>query len=131
MEGTFEDPRFLIRDRDSKLTRAFDEVFGSEGVRVIKAPVRSPKANAFAERMVGTFRREVGDRMPFLGSRHLRWVLGEYERHYNEQRPHQGLAAHRPPQPASPRLLAPVHAEDVRRIDVIGGLIHEYEPAAA
>lgn len=129
MEGKFEDVRFLIRDRDSKFTRAFDDVLTCEGVKVIKTPVRSPKANAFAERLVGTFRREVGDRMLFLGRSHLVWVLGEYERHYNEQRPHQGLDDHRPPDP--PPLHARIDPSQVRRVDVIGGVIHEYEPAAA
>ena len=69
--------------------------------------------------------------MLFLGRRHLLWVLGEYERHYNQTRPHRGVAEHRPPQPASPRPPAPLDPADVRRVDVMGGLIHEYEPIAA
>ena len=86
-------PRILIRDRDSKFTRDFDEVFRSDGIRVIKAPVRAPKARAHAERWVGTVRRECLDRILILGHRHLASVLREYTAHYNEHRPH----AQRPP----------------------------------
>jgi putative transposase len=74
-------PRFLVRDRDSKFSREFDEVFRSEGIRVIKAPVRAPKARAHAERWVGSVRRECLDRLLILGRRHLEHVLGEYALH--------------------------------------------------
>jgi len=75
-------PRFLIRDRDSKFTREFDEVFRSEGIRVIKAPVRAPKARAHAERWVGSIRRECLDRLLILGRRHLHHILATYLAHY-------------------------------------------------
>jgi putative transposase len=82
--------RFLIRDRDSKFTTAFDDVFVGNGTRVIKAPVRAPRANSFAERFVGTLRRECLNHVLILGEQHLRGVLAEYARHYNGHRPHQG-----------------------------------------
>jgi putative transposase len=79
--------RFLIRDRDSKFTAAFDEVFAGSGMRIIKTPVRSPRANSFAERYAGTLRRECLDQLLIYGERHLRRILAEYARHYNEHRP--------------------------------------------
>jgi putative transposase len=88
--------RFLIRDRDSKFTTVFDEVFAGSGVRVIKTSVRSPQANSFAERYVGTLRRECLDHLLIHGERHLRQILAEYARHYNEHRPHQSREQ-RPP----------------------------------
>jgi putative transposase len=126
-------PRFLIRDRDSKFTRDFDEVFRSEGIRVIKAPVRAPKARAHVERWVGTVRRECLDRLLILGRRHLHHVLTGYIAHYNEHRPHRAL--HQRPPLATPmateRSLADViDLARVRRRDRLGGLIHEYELAA-
>jgi putative transposase len=89
-------PRLLVRDRDSKFTREFDEVFRSEGIRVIKAPVRAPKARAHAERWVGTVRRECLDRLLILGRRHLQYVLASYVLHSNEHRPHRSLAQRSP-----------------------------------
>ena len=88
--------KFLIRDRDSKFTAAFDEVFAGNGMRIIKTPVRSPRANSFAERYVGTLRRECLDHLLIYGERHLRQILAEYSRHYNEHRPHQSREQ-RPP----------------------------------
>jgi putative transposase len=79
-------PRFLIRDRDSKFTRDFDEIFRSQGTRVIKAPVQAPKARAHAERWVGTARRECLDRILIVGGRHLQHVLATYVAHYNQHR---------------------------------------------
>ena len=119
--------RFLIRDRDSKFTTAFDEVFSGNGTRVIKTPVRSPRANSFAERFVGTLRRECLDHVLILGEGHLRKVLAEYTRHYNGHRPHQSLQQ-------EPPLRQPGHAVDITaRIEhrqVLGGLISEYRRAA-
>jgi putative transposase len=119
--------RFLIRDRDSKFTAAFDGAFAGNGTRVIRTPVRSPRANSYAERFVGTLRRECLDHVLILGERHLRQVLAEYARHYNEHRPHQGLQQE-PPQ------RQPGHAVDItariERKQVIGGLITEYRRAA-
>jgi putative transposase len=119
--------RFLIRDRDSKFTATFDEVFAGNGTRVIKTPVRSPRANSYAERFVGTLRRECLDHMLILGERHLRKVLAEYARHYNEHRPHQGLQQE-PPQ-RQPSQAVDITARIERR-RVVGGLISEYRRAA-
>ena len=129
MDGGLEEVTFLIRDRDSKYTRAFDEVFVSEGTRVIKTPVRAPKANAFAERFVRTVRHEVLDLTLVVGERHLDRILRRYAEHYNEKRPHKGLDL-RTPGGAAERLIS-ADVPRVRRIDVLGGLIHEYEPVAA
>jgi transposase InsO family protein len=119
--------KFLIRDRDSKFTAAFDDVFAGNAARVIKTPVRSPRANAFAERFVGTLRRECLDHVLILGERHLRKVLAEYAQHYNGHRPHQGLQQ-------EPPLRQPGHVLDITaRIEhkqVLGGLISEYRRAA-
>src|SRR5262249_34938476 len=88
--------RLLIRDRDTKFTRDFDEVFRSEGFRVIKAPVRAPRARAHAQRWIGSLRRECLDRLLIVGRRYLERVVHVYAQHYNEHRPHHALAQ-RPP----------------------------------
>jgi transposase InsO family protein len=119
--------RFLIRDRDGKFSYPFDEVFAGSGVRIIKTPVRSPRANAFAERFVGTLRRECLDHMLIYGERHLRTVLAEYERHYNEHRPHQGRSL-RPPL-HDPSEVIDMTAR-IRRRRIVTGLISEYRRAA-
>jgi transposase InsO family protein len=80
--------KFLVRDRDAKFTDAFDAIFASEGIRILRTPVRAPRANAVAERWVGTVRRELLDRMLIVGRRHLETVLADYVAHYNKHRPH-------------------------------------------
>jgi transposase InsO family protein len=121
--------RFLIRDRDAKFTASFDEVFASEGIEVIKTPIRSPCANAHAERWVRTVREECLDWMLVLGRNHLEAVLRDYVRHYNEHRPHRGLRLEAPA-PVSAVTSAPPSLSDVGRRDVLGGIIHEYRAAA-
>jgi transposase InsO family protein len=120
--------RFLIRDRDTKFSRSFDDVFASAGIRVIRTPIRAPNANAFAERWVETLRAECLDWLLILGPRHLDRVLPTYVQHYNRQRPHRGL------QLRAPERRAPIkQAEGVRpveRRDLLGGLVHEYRRAA-
>jgi transposase InsO family protein len=116
--------RFLLRDRDTKFTDAFDAVFAGEGIRVLRTPVRAPRANAYAERWVGTVRREVLDRMLILGCRQLRSVLAEYANHYNLHRLHRALGQAPPLEPGVPVVLAPP-GRVVRR-DRLGGLIHAY-----
>ena len=116
--------RFLIRDRESKFTRDFDAIFASEGIRIIKTPVRAPKANAIAERFVGTVRRECLDWLLIANRRHLERVLRVYADHYNSHRPHRSCDL-RPPHPAEARIRAiDGDRTDVHRRDRLGGLIH-------
>ena len=122
--------RFLIRDRDSKYTASFDEVFRSDGTEVIRTPIRAPRANAFAERWVRTVRAECLDWILILGRRHLDGVFRIYVEHYNRARPHRGLALASPLDEAGSSA-ASSSAEDIRRRDLLGGLIHEYWRAAA
>jgi putative transposase len=120
--------RFLIRDRDAKFTRSFDDVFGAEGVHILRTPVRAPRANAFAERWVGTVRRELLDRMLIVGRRQLETVLAEYLTHYNDHRPHRALGQSSPLKAVPPTV--PAAEMRVVRVDRLGGLIHEYAQVA-
>jgi putative transposase len=122
--------RFLIHDRDAKFTAAFDEVFRTEDVEIIRTPFRAPNANAHAERCVRTLREECLDWQLIIGRHHLEHVLREYVDHYNRERPHRALGL-RPPQPAPQVMpLRPRNQTAVRRRDRLGGLIHEYAWAA-
>jgi putative transposase len=122
--------RFLIRDRDSKFTRDFDAVFASEGIEIIKTPVRAPKANATAERFVRTVRAECLDWLLIVNQRHLERVLRVFAGHYNSHRPHRSLNL-KPPDPASRKLRGPhLPTSAVERRDRLGGLLHEYNLAA-
>ena len=125
--GVFERTRFLIHDRDSKFSAAFDEVFRSEGIRVIRTPIRAPQANAYAERFVRTVRAECLDWLLILGRRHLEHVLRTYVTHYNRERPHRALAL---VPPDSDQRRRPTSAATIERHDLLGGLIHEYRAAA-
>jgi putative transposase len=120
--------RFLVRDRDAKFTAAFDTVFAAAGIEVLRTPVRAPRANAYAERWVGTVRREVLDRTLIFGGRQLRSVLVEYADHYNVHRPHRALGQVPPLRPAEPPVIPP--AGGVVRRDRLGGLIYEYAQVA-
>jgi len=120
--------RFLIRDRDSKFTRDFDAIFASEGIEIVKPPVRAPKANAIAERYVGTARRECLDWLLILNRRHLEHVLGIFVDHYNAHRPHRSLDLVPPAAIGRERRVA--SSSDPQRRDRLGGLIHEYSYAA-
>ena len=124
-----QQPRFLIHDRDAKFPRAFDASFGAEGVRVIRTPVRAPNANAHMERWVGSIRRECLDRLLILNRRQLERVVGAYVRHYNGQRPHRALELQTPDPLGRPR--GDPAAAAIHRRDILGGIIHEYEAAAA
>ena len=127
--GALGDVRFLIHDRDSKFVAGFDEVFHSEGVKVILTPFRAPQANAHAERFVRTVRTECLDWLLILGPRELDRVLRVFVDHYNSERPHRALGRSppTPPQPTPP----PAPRATVERTDRLGGLLHEYYLAAA
>src|SRR5438034_7940648 len=113
--------RFLIRDRDSKFTRDFDAIFRSEGIQIIKTPVRAPKANAFAERFVRTARTECLDWLLIVNGRHLERVLHVFVDHYNAHRPHRSLHLTPPdPHAAVLRVIRPASG-GVERRDRLGG----------
>jgi putative transposase len=121
--------RFLIRDRDTTFTGPFDTVLRSEGMRVIRTPVQAPNANAHAERVIETMRAECLDWTLIWGRRHLDRTLRTYAEHYNRGRPHRALGLASPLAAAAEPI--PVNPRDVRRRDLLGGLVHEYHGAAA
>ena len=120
--------RFLLRDRDAKFTAGFDAVFAAVDVRIIQTPVRAPRANAIAERFVGSVRRELLDRILIINQRHAVAVLHQYEHHYNDHRPHRTLGQAAPlrplPQPTTNA------TNGVRRRNRLDGLLHEYQQVA-
>ena len=124
--------RFLIHDRDPLFTAAFDEVFKAEGLRIITTLPKTPRMNAICERVIGTLRRELLDRILILGERHLELVLREYLAHYNTARPHQGIGQSEPgdERDASRATMIDVDSERIRRKPVLGGLMNEYTHAA-
>jgi len=117
--------RFLIHDRDTKFSAAFDTVFAAEHLTLLKTPPRAPNANAFAERWVRSIREECLDRVLIINQAHLKRVLRVYIDHYNRARPHQGIAQQLPI-PAAP--MSPCGA--IERRDRLGGILHEYYRAA-
>jgi len=126
--GLFERMRFLVHDRDSKFAASFDEVFRSEGIKVIHTPIRAPQANAYAERFVRTVRAECLDWLLILGRRHLETVLRIYTAHYNRERPHRALALL---PPDSTNAAPSASGGQIKRRARLGGLIHEYHRVAA
>jgi putative transposase len=122
--------RFLLRDRDAKFSGPFDAVLRAEGVRVIRTPIRAPRANAFAERFVRTMRQECLDPVLIYGRRHLERVLQTYVAHYEEERPHRGLSLAVPAGYRTPLQVRGTTQPQIQRRDVLGGLIHEYRRAA-
>ncbi len=121
------DFRYLVRDRAGQFTEAFDAVLADAGIKAVKIPPRSPRANAYAERFVLTARTEVTDRLLIFGERHLRAVLAGFEAHYNGRRPHRSRQLS-PPRPDHPA--ADLSKARIQRRPVLGGLINEYERAA-
>ena len=128
----FEGIGFVIRDRGSNFTRSFDAVFQATGARILRTAVQAPRMNATCERLVGTLRREVLDRVLIVSERHLRAVLAESQVHYNTARPHQGIAQRVPDgEHDAPRTtVTNVDTKQIRRKPVLGGLINEYTHAA-
>jgi putative transposase len=121
------DFRFLVRVRAGQYSAAFDAVLADAGIKAVKIPPRSPRANAYAERFVLTARTEVTDRMLIFGERRLRSVMTEYARHYNGRRPHRALQL-QPPRPDHP--MVDLSQQRVKRRPVLGGLLNEYERSA-
>jgi transposase InsO family protein len=123
--------RYVIRDRDAKFTAAFEAVFACSGIDVVKIPPRALRANAYAERWVRTVRADCLDRTLVWNDRQLCRVLTEYLRHYNSVRPHRSLDLLPPRAAPRLRLVGPGTVQSpVQRVDVLGGLIHEYRRAA-
>jgi putative transposase len=122
--------RFLLRDRDAKFCRNFDDVFRSEGAEVLLTPVRAPKANAYAERWVRTVRADCLDWLLIVGRGHLEQVLRVYVKHYNEHRPHRALEFEAPDRRARVAVAGRNQQGKVRRRELLGGLLHEYQRAA-
>ncbi|WP_285833824.1 integrase core domain-containing protein [Actinacidiphila cocklensis] len=131
MDSNTEGHTFLIRDRGSQFTDAFDAVFTDAGLRILKSPPQAPKANAHCERFIGTLRRELLDRTLILNEQHLHRTLTRYLEHYNQHRPHRALNQLCPSQaetgPPRPIDLA---EHRVHRTAVLGGLINEYQIAS-
>ena len=117
--------KFLIRDRDSRFTGAFDAVSTAGGIRILRTPIRAPRANAYAKRWILSLRRELTDRMLIVSRRQLEHALTVYIDHFNQHRPHRSLGQNPPSglTPSSP----PADDVAVVRRDRLGGLIHEYE----
>ena len=132
LDERFGDMRFLIRDRGSNFTRSFDAVFEAAGTGILRCAAQAPRMNAICERLVGTLRREILNRVLILGEAHLRSVLAEYQAHYNNARPHQGIAQRIPAggHDAHRATLTDIDTGQIRRKPVLNGLINEYAHAA-
>ena len=129
LEGRLDTVKFLLRDRDTKFSAAWDAVFTSAGIRIVRTPVRAPRANAIMERWIGGCRRELLDQTLVWNQRHLLRVLREYEAHHNEHRPHRSLEQAAPLKPR-PEPVADLDQIRVHRRERIGGILHEYTLAA-
>jgi len=124
--------KYLIRDRDSRYTAAFDAVFHGEGIAIVKTGIRMPRMNAIMERWVRSCRAELLDRTLIVNRAHLLHALREYEAFYNEHRPHRTLNAAAPLRPLPQPIAEPDRIDhlDIRRCDRLGGILHEYQHAA-
>jgi putative transposase len=122
--------RFVLRDRDARFSRSFDDVFRTDGADVLLTPVQAPNANAYAERWIGTVRAECLDWLLIVGRGHLERVLRVYVDHYNRHRPHGALGLEPPDRPADRDVVCEGQQGEVCRRDRLGGLLHEYRRAA-
>ena len=124
--------KYLIRDRDSRYTAAFDAVFRSEGIAIVKTGIQVPRMNAVMERWVRSCRVELLDRTLIVNQAHLLHALREYEAFYNEHRPHRALHAAAPLRPLPQPIAEPGQIDhlDIQRRDRLGGVLHEYQHAA-
>ncbi len=124
--------RYLIRDRDGKYPALFDDVLADTGIAVVLSGVQVPRMNSIMERWIQSCRNELLDRTLIWNQAHLLHALREYEQHYNAHRPHRGIANARPLHPLPAPIAPPGELArlDVRRRDRLGGIIHEYRPAA-
>ena len=118
----------VVKDVRQEVQVVIDAVFEATGTTILRTAVRAPRMNATCERLIGTLRRELLDRVLILGQAHLRAVLTEYQAHYNTGRPHQGIAQ-RVPRPACVTA-ARLDARRIRRKPILSGLINEYTQAA-
>jgi putative transposase len=123
--------KFLLRDRDSRFTQAFDAVFAADGIRILTSPPQAPRANAICERMIGTPRRELLDRVLVINEHHLRRILATYLHHFNTARPHRTLGQLTPAQAETqPPHVINLADHQVRRTPILDGLTNEYRTAA-
>ncbi|WP_247204733.1 integrase core domain-containing protein [Streptomyces sp. AgN23] len=125
-----ESIKFLIRDRGAYFTDSFDAVFEAIGTHVLPTLPRVPRMNAIAERWIGSCRREATDRILITGERHLRLVVDEYAKHYNQHRPHRSLGQRAPDRLTEPGPPTATDNTRIHRHGRLGGLIHEYTQVA-
>jgi putative transposase len=123
--------KFLLRDRDSRFSGAFNAVFAADGIRSLTSPSGAPRANAICERMIGTLRRELLDQVLVVNERHLRRILTIYLHHFNTARPHRTLAQLTPAEAETqPPPLINLADHQVHRRPILDGLTSEYQIAA-
>jgi putative transposase len=129
LDGHVDSIKFLLRDRDTKFTAAFDTVFTSTGIRILRSPIRAPRANAIMERWIGGCRRELLDQTLIWNRQHLSRILRDYETHHNAHRPHRSLGQATPLKPL-PTAVTDLDNLRLRRHSRVSGVINEYTLAA-
>ena len=129
LDAHLDTVKFLLRDRDTKFTAAWDAVFTSTGIRILRSPIRAPRANAIMERWIGGCRRELLDHTLIWNQQHLLRVLRDYETHHNQHRPHRSLGQAAPLRPL-PEPVTDLETIRVHRHDRVGSIVHEYTLAS-